>query len=718
MRIVALAGLPGTGKSRLAAEIASRLGAQVLDKDRVRAELFGASVDASSEQDEAAMTAIRARVEALARAGAAHAILDGRTYTRRRHVDELRAFARRIGAGLVLVECVCEPRIARERIARDLREGSHPAPNRTPELYDELRAAADPIDGAKLVADTGRRTPEELATVVLARLRGEAAPLERRDRRIAWILAAAVLAVLAPGAFFGLPGKSVAGAWRILDGEAPYRDWWTMYAPGHFLAVAGLLALAGKQAIAPALAACAVRAGAAAILFAVLRRLGVARAAAIAVAAALGASRFEIAPELSSYPLAFLAIAWSLLELVKHAESGGMRRLARAGAALGLAAVFKHDVAAYAAIAFTAGLVVSDRIGTARDAWAGTARRVATLLAPCAAVVAVSAAWLAALAGRDAWDDLIAFPLGDFRIVRSEPYPPLIPGNPALRQWLADPADLRAARDAADALETWLLGNLPQVVFVAAFAFVAARRRSLSPARCFAACAMLALLPLAWWAAHTQQNTHMTTMAVASALLGALAWAEAPRLRIAILALALPYAAGLAIRPAMQLYQPLFLWSGRPELALPHARWIRVSPRERELYRSVAAFVEERVPPGEPIYMGVARHDAIVINDPRFAWLVDRPAATRYHELHPGVTDRDDVQREMIEDLERERVRCAVIWRFGWPEEMLDRIVARRKVAIPACGATRLDRWLQEHFEPAFESGEHVVLWRKGEAAR
>jgi predicted kinase len=170
MRILALAGLPGTGKSRVAAELARRLSAPVLDKDRVRAELFGPAVDASSAQDEAAMTAIRARATELARAGARDVILDGRTYTRRVHVDELRAFARWIGAELVLVECVCDAGIARERIARDLREGSHPAPNRTPELHDELRSAAEPIEDDRIVIDTGRGTPDELARVVLARL--------------------------------------------------------------------------------------------------------------------------------------------------------------------------------------------------------------------------------------------------------------------------------------------------------------------------------------------------------------------------------------------------------------------------------------------------------------------------------------------------------------------------------------------------------------------
>ena len=147
-------------------------------------------------------------------------------------------------------------------------------------------------------------------------------------------------------------------------------------------------------------------------------------------------------------------------------------------------------------------------------------------------------------------------------------------------------------------------------------------------------------------------------------------------------------------------------------LGLPHAAGIHVSPREREVYAAIREFTDARVAADEPIYLGVARHDAIVINNPRFLWLLDRPCATRYHELHPGITDREDVQREMIADLERRRVRCAVIWRFGWPASMLDRISSERRAAIPACGSTLLDDFLALNFRPALETGEYVVLWR------
>lgn len=177
--LVALAGLPGTGKSTLARIIAEELGAPMFDKDAVRAALFGPRhVAYSDNQDDFVMSVIFCAVEHAALTGLARcAVVDGRTFSRREQVQELSDFAARASLGLRVIECTCDPAVARERVRRERELGSHPAADRGPELYDRLAQRAEPLELPRLTLDTSSEPPEALAARALAYVIG--APSER-----------------------------------------------------------------------------------------------------------------------------------------------------------------------------------------------------------------------------------------------------------------------------------------------------------------------------------------------------------------------------------------------------------------------------------------------------------------------------------------------------------------------------------------------------------
>jgi adenylylsulfate kinase len=152
-----MAGLPGTGKSTLAARLAAELGGVVLGKDAVRSALFPPpTLDYSREQDDVSMAAIySAAAYSLRSNPAAVVLIDGRTFLRSYQIRDLVALAGSVGQTPRVIECVCDDETIRRRLENDLEEGVHPARNRTFDMYLSLKAAAEPIPLPRLVLDTG-----------------------------------------------------------------------------------------------------------------------------------------------------------------------------------------------------------------------------------------------------------------------------------------------------------------------------------------------------------------------------------------------------------------------------------------------------------------------------------------------------------------------------------------------------------------------------------
>lgn len=540
--------------------------------------------------------------------------------------------------------------------------------------------------------------------------------------RASVLVGLAACALFALGLPFGLPSlKTVVCADRVLAGEVPYRDFWTMYAPGSFYAVAGAFLLLGRELWVQSLLCCAVLGAAAAVFFDLLSEQGVPRRRALLLAAAFVLMLWAPSPEWASYPSALLALLLAVRLALPRLLGRGMGRVFLAGALLGVAAWFKHDVAFHGALALGLALELGRLLPGSEGAERGPGAPFAALLRLAAGALATAlpvALLLALTAGRDAWQDLIVFPATVFPQVFGDPYPSWLPPLAPLGRWLRDTGDLRLGQAAFGALAGWAVCIVPHAFFWGGLALLFTRGRAWPRASRAAVLLWLLWLPPFWAAAHVQQNTHVWSMGLACLALFALVRGQlaraGPALRVAVLVPTLLLVLGHALRPAMTVF---LLATEFPEsrwLDLPGASFTRVSAEEAEVLRPITAFVRRHVPAGEPIYVGVQRHDAIVISNQRFYYLAERPSATRYNELHPGVTDRETVQREMIADLEARGVRCAVLWRFGWSREQLDRIRERRRALVPDAGSALLDAWLAREFEELERHGQYSLLWRRG----
>lgn len=154
--IVLLAGLPGTGKSTLAAALVERLNGAILSKDVIRHALFAPpDVEYSTEQDDFVLQVMLEAAAWILRKDPSRIVfLDGRTFSRRYQIETVLTTAHKLNQPWRILECVCSDESARSRLETQSASGDHLAGNRNFNLYLEVKSRFEPITFPKTIINT------------------------------------------------------------------------------------------------------------------------------------------------------------------------------------------------------------------------------------------------------------------------------------------------------------------------------------------------------------------------------------------------------------------------------------------------------------------------------------------------------------------------------------------------------------------------------------
>ena len=496
----------------------------------------------------------------------------------------------------------------------------------------------------------------------------------------------------------------LVGAERVVHGELPLSDFYTPYPPGQYLAVALLFKVFGVDALTLRVYCVVVRAAVALLVCLLATSLaGRALAAACWCASilwltAVGSFGYPTIPSLALVLLGLwmLSNAWNV-----RARGGrsSATRVAGAGAVLGVAMLFRHDLGLYGLVASLPLLAV----GTAQPHGAAGRGRASALwpfMAGFAAALGIPAVWLlSSVPVQFVTFEMLTYPATGYARMRGLPYPPLLHSQ-------------------------WLVPRPSKVPFYAPFVFDAAalvwiavraiRLRTTLIAVRDARLASLALLGLTAFnlTRVRPDEVHVVAAVIPSFVVAASliqrAWATTrPAWRAAAIGIA-GVSALMLVPPIRSFPRPVpsvvrsVLGGAADPGRVSH---LATGPE----HRAVAGFLRSVVPPGGRVFVGCGRHDKVFINQPLVYFLAGRLPGGRYHMFDPGIVTTLAVQQEMVRGLVRHRVEYLVIssgcdWR------------AEPNQSAISSGVTYLDDYLRRNYALVQRFGDELSVWRRAAA--
>lgn len=506
-------------------------------------------------------------------------------------------------------------------------------------------------------------------------------------------------------------GFAVFNAVRVMDGDVPFKDFWSVYPPGQAYALAAVFQVFGTTLLVARIYDTALRFLIVIALYLISRKITTRGAALLACVVA---TIFLANSSFYSYP-AFPALAFGLLGfwgVLKQADNGRRRWLAAGGALIGFASFFRWDFALYICIGALVEIVLDHVSRNRRKEHPAAERiisvgcRVTVFLGSLIATVLPFYGYVLFRSGiNELWEQVVIFPATVLHQTRWRPYPPIIPRR--IASAIAAGAFERAYRR----IVPWLQFYVPLAGYAAAlghYGLMGIRKRMSFNTQevTVIAAAVIGLLLFAQ-ALSRYDFIHVMPTSIISAII-----------IIYLFKLILNY---IDVNIAKYLITFLMFVFGCMYMGLPaktlidscrgylltncySTLWTASCVYINKNHEDAIKYIKNNVYKGESIFVGNTRHDIIFGNDVSFYFLSECPCVTKYHMLHPGVATTYTVQKDIVYDIELKETRFIVLVDYPVRNEP--------NASSTSSGVHLLDKYIRSNYLRVAEFGNYGI-WKR-----
>ena len=507
-------------------------------------------------------------------------------------------------------------------------------------------------------------------------------------------------------------GLILVGAMRVAAGQVPHRDFYANYGPGQFYTLAWLFDLFGRSILVERIYDLVLRAAIVTVTYGITAAY-CRRWIAICTAIVCGFWLFSAGLPSIAYPiiplLLLTLIGTKLVLPIFRGEVQSWRMLA-AGAVTGLAALFRYDVGFAFAFVQTCTIVIAQFLRKRKDSskqWG-----LLPYLAGVAAVFLPAAVlYLAVSPIHPFVHDIILYPSKYYARARRLPFPGLrwrslenlvlyLPIPVAILSFYSVMTGKDRDRDDQD--QSWIGFLILFGLLSAVFYFKGIIRISIGQILLSLIPTTITIAVLYEYTSRGGRHLHRIVQWTMAVSIFAATWSALKEARVLYLG------RQSVLEEVLSPPGPASLRSETSWCSVPNPLHTGLCFLVDPDHAKLISYISEHTSPGERIFIGLSRHDRILMNDLLTYFVSDRLPATRWSHFDPDLQMRADVQTEMINELDRQAVRYVIL------ESQFDSQVQASNDSSKSSGVTLLDDYIRRNYRQVETFGSLSVWLRHG----